>query len=568
MSTPVDFIRQIITRDLANNKNNGKVITRFPPEPNGFLHIGHAKSICLNFGVAEEFQGQCNLRFDDTNPAREDEDFVRQIEADVKWLGFHWPGKSLHASDYFSQLYEFSEQLIERNLAYVCSLDAGQIRALRGTLTKAGSDSPYRQRTVEENLDLFRRMRAGEFKDGEQVLRAKIDMASPNLNMRDPVLYRIRHLGHHLTGTKWCIYPTYDFTHCLSDAIEGVTHSLCTLEFEDHRPLYDWILDHVDAPCHPQQIEFSRLSLDYTMTSKRMLTRLIDENIVNGWDDPRMPTLSGMRRRGVPAAAIRDFCNRIGITRKDQQIETGLLDFCIRQQLDHDAPRAMAVLDPLKIVITNYPAGQSELLPAPNHPNRPELGQRQLPFSRELFIERSDFMEDPPKKFYRLAPCREVRLRYGYFIQCERLERDPASGEITTVYCQYDPSTRGGSAPDGRKVKATLHWVSAMHAVNAEVRLYDRLFSVPEPDSNDFIKDLNPDSMTIIENAKLESSLARIPCDRHYQFERLGYFCPDDKDQQKNRLVFNRTITLRDNWSKKQASNKPGYGNSKSGGSK
>ncbi|HED13671.1 MAG TPA: glutamine--tRNA ligase/YqeY domain fusion protein [Gammaproteobacteria bacterium] len=562
MSKPIDFIRQIITKDLADGKNNGKVVTRFPPEPNGYLHIGHAKSICLNFGIAREFSGQCNLRFDDTNPAREDEDFVRQIEADVKWLGFQWQGKSHHASDYFEQLYQFAEQLIERKVAYVCSLDAEQIRVLRGTLTEVGSDSPYRQRTTEENLDFFRRMRAGEFCDGEQVLRAKIDMASPNLNMRDPVLYRIRHLRHHLTGTQWCIYPTYDFTHCLSDAIEGVTHSLCTLEFEDHRPLYDWILQQVDVPCHPQQIEFSRLSLDYTLTSKRMLTRLVNEKVVSGWDDPRMPTLSGMRRRGVPAAAIRDFCNRIGVTRKDQQIESSLLDFCIRQQLDHDAPRAMAVLDPLKIIITNYPAGQSELLPAPNHPNRPELGHRQLLFSRELYIERSDFMENPPKKFFRLAPGREVRLRYAYLIRCEEVIRDTSSGEIIALRCHYDPLTRGGSAADGRKVKATLHWVSAAHAVTAQVRLYDRLFTAPTPDSDNFINELNTDSITVINNAQLEASLAQATDDCHYQFERLGYFYPDSNNQQKQQLAFNRTITLRDNRSKKSTYGKSNTGDS------
>jgi len=528
------------------------VVTRFPPEPNGYLHIGHAKSICLNFGVANEFHGHCNLRFDDTNPAREDEDFVRQIECDVQWLGFQWQGKSRHASDYFAQLYGFAEQLITQNKAYVCSLDAEQIRALRGTLTETGTDSPYRQRTTTENLDLFRRMRAGEVKDGEQVLRAKIDMASPNLNMRDPVLYRIRHLRHHLTGTQWCIYPTYDFTHCLSDAIEGVTHSLCTLEFEDHRPLYDWILQQVNVSCRPQQIEFSRLSLDYTLTSKRLLTQLVDENIVNGWDDPRMPTISGMRRRGVPAAAIRDFCNRIGVTRKDQRIETGLLDYCIRQQLDHDAPRAMAVLDPLKIVITNYPDNQTEQLPAPNHPNREELGTRQLPFSRELYIERSDFMEDPPKKFFRLALGREVRLRYAYLIRCDEVVRDPDSGQITALLCRYDPQTRGGSAPDGRKVKATLHWVSAAHAVTAQVRLYDRLFDVPAPDSKNITEHLNSDSMQVIQQAQLESALAHAPDNCHYQFERLGYFYPDARDHQNHAPVFNRTITLRDQWAKKQ----------------
>jgi len=553
MSTkPVDFIRQIIAHDLANGKNNGQLVTRFPPEPNGYLHIGHAKSICLNFGVAREFGGYCNLRFDDTNPAREDEDYVRQIEEDVRWLGFQWQGKSRHASDYFVQLYAFAEQLIENNKAYVCSLDAAQIRELRGTLTEAGSNSPYRERTVGQNLELFRRMQAGEFADGEHVLRAKIDMASPNLNMRDPVLYRIRHLHHHITGNQWCIYPTYDFTHCLSDALEGVTHSLCTLEFEDHRPLYDWILDQVNVPCHPQQIEFSRLSLDYTLTSKRMLTRLIDSGTVSGWDDPRMPTLSGLRRRGVPAAAIREFCQRIGVTRKDQQIESSLLDYCIRQQLDYSAPRAMAVLDPLRIIITNYPAGQSELLAAANHPNRAELGQRQIPFSRELFIERADFMEQPEKKFFRLAPGREVRLRYAYLIRCEEVLHDPTSGEITALHCRYDPQTRGGSAPDGRKVKATLHWVTAAHSITARVHLYDRLFAVPTPDSTDFDKDLNPDSIQVIEGAKLEASLARAGSEDHFQFERLGYFCADTSEHTNQQPVFNRTITLRDTWKKQQ----------------
>nr|MCH9674987.1 glutamine--tRNA ligase/YqeY domain fusion protein [Gammaproteobacteria bacterium] len=510
-ASPLDFIRQIVTDDLASDKHGGRVATRFPPEPNGYLHIGHAKSICLNFGVAREFAGQCNLRFDDTNPLREDDEFVDAIQQDVQWLGFEWAGEVKNASDYFEQLYDYAETLISSGLAYVCDLSAEQIREYRGTLTTPGRDSPYRDRSVEENLALFRRMRAGEFKDGSRVLRAKIDMASPNVNMRDPTLYRIRHVSHQRTADAWCIYPMYDYTHCLSDAIEGVTHSLCTLEFADHRPLYDWILDVLPTPCHPQQIEFSRLNLEYTVMSKRLLNLLVTQNYVSGWDDPRMPTISGLRRRGFTAASIREFCARIGVTKKDNVIEMGVLENVVREDLDREAPRAMAVLDPIKLVVDNYPDDLVEEMEAVNHPNRPELGVRTVPFSRELWIERSDFLVNPPKKFHRLGPGREVRLRYGYVVQyASHVEND--DGEVTEIHCTYDPQTRGGNTPDGRKVRGTIHWVSAEHAAQAEVRLYDRLFSVPSPgaavanDSSEAALNeiLNPQSLVTVNAAMVE----------------------------------------------------------------
>lgn len=547
-----NFIRQVIDADIANGKNDGRVVTRFPPEPNGYLHIGHAKSICLNFGVARDYDGHCFLRFDDTNPVKEDTEYVEAIKQDVHWLGFDWGERLTHASDYFEELYRFAIELIENGKAYVDSLSAEQIRAYRGTLTEPGAESPYRNRSVEENLDLFRRMRAGEFKDGEHVLRAKIDMASGNINMRDPTIYRIRHAEHQMTGDKWCIYPMYDFTHCLSDALEQVTHSLCTLEFEDHRPLYDWFLDNVTPPCHPQQIEFSRLSLDYTVMSKRLLTRLVDENLVSGWDDPRMPTISGLRRRGYTPASIRDFCNRIGITKSDNRVEIGVLENSIREDLDKNASRAMAVLRPLKVVIENYPEDQEEWLDAINHPNDSDMGTREVPFSQELFIERDDFMENASKKFFRLSPGREVRLRYAYFITCNDVVKDGA-GNVVELRCSYDPATRGGSAPDGRKVKGTIHWVSAKHAVNAEVRLYDQLFVDENPladKGKDFSQLLNPKSRETLSNCKLEPSLAEVKLESRYQFERLGYFCADRYDTTAEKPVFNRTVTLRDSFKK------------------
>lgn len=542
-----NFIRQIVEQDLAAGKHRA-VVTRFPPEPNGYLHIGHAKSICLNFGLARDFGGVCHLRFDDTNPAKEEVEFVQAIERDVRWLGFDWGDRRFHASDYFEQLYDFACHLIRTGTAYVCSLSAEDTRAYRGTLTEPGRDSPYRTRTADENLDLFTRMRAGEFADGAHVLRARIDMASPNLNLRDPVLYRIKHAPHPITGNAWCVYPMYDYAHCVSDALEGITHSLCTLEFEDHRALYDWILDQLPVPCHPRQIEFSRLNLSYTVMSKRRLHELVTGRHVNGWDDPRLPTLSGLRRRGVPAAAIRDFCERVGVTRKENVIDLVQLETCTREALEQSAPRALAVLRPLKVVIENYPAGQVEWLDAPNHPQRPELGSRQLPFGRELYIERDDFMLDPPKGFHRLAPGREVRLRFAYFIRCEQVVTDPVSGEVTQLICSYDPATRGGNAPDGRKVKGTLHWVDAAHAVTAEVRLYDRLFSVPDPaGQDDYLSLLNPQSLQVLQDCRLEPSLAQGGEAR--QFERLGYFAPDP-DSRPGAPVWNRTVSLRDTWAK------------------
>ena len=545
--TPNHFIRSRIKADLSTTPM--VVTTRFPPEPNGYLHIGHAKSICLNFGIAEEFNGHCNLRFDDTNPDKENQEYVESIKRDVSWLGYQWENL-LFASDYFERLYAYAEQLIRDGHAFVCDLNAEQIRTYRGTLTEAGKNSPFRDRSVEENLDLFKRMRDGEFNEGERVLRAKIDMASPNINMRDPAIYRIKHAHHHRTGDKWHIYPMYDYAHCVSDAIEGITHSLCTLEFEDHRPLYDWYLETLNTPKHPQQIEFARLSLDYTITSKRKLHQLVDEQHVDGWDDPRMPTISGMRRRGYTAAAIRDFCDRIGITKKDAQIDVGVLENCLREDLDHNAPRTMCVLNPLKVVIENYPHEETELLDASNHPKRPELGKRKVAFSREIYIEREDFMEDAPKKFFRLSPGREVRLRYAYYVTCTEVIKD-ADGEVSELRCRYDPETRGGKSADGRKVKGTIHWVSALHAVPIQVNLYDRLFQKPNPAAEEnFIDCLNPDSLQILDNCFAEQDLQNAATSQNFQFERNGYFVRDSADSTNGKPVFNRTVTLRDTWAK------------------
>jgi glutaminyl-tRNA synthetase len=549
-----NFIRNIINDDLKNNKNDGRVHTRFPPEPNGYLHIGHAKSICLNFGIAQDYQGGiCNLRFDDTNPEKEDVEYTDSIQNDVKWLGFDWEHRLYFSSDYFEKLFEFAKQLIRADKAYVDHLTVEEIREYRGALTKPGKESPHRSRSVEENLDLFDRMRAGEFNEGECLLRAKIDMASPNMNMRDPAVYRIKKASHHRTGDEWCIYPMYDYTHCVSDALEGITHSLCTLEFEDHRPLYDWFLDQLPIECHPQQIEFARLNLSYTVTSKRKLNELVVEGQVSSWDDPRLPTIVGMRRRGYTPEAIRDFCSRIGVTKTDTIIDVGVLENCVREDLDKRTRRVLAVLDPLKVVIENYPEGEEELLDAPYHPNDPDMGKRQLPFSKVLFIEKNDFMEDPPKKFFRLGPGREVRLRYAYFITCTDVIKNDA-GEVIELRCTYDPETKGGNAPDGRKVKGTMHWVSAEHALKTEVRLYDRLFNDPKPDSNKHEQDwksfLNPDSMTILDNAYLEPSLIDAKSEDIYQFERTGYFCVDNKDSLDGKPIFNRTVTLRDSWAK------------------
>jgi glutaminyl-tRNA synthetase len=548
-TAPSNFIRQMIDEDLREGKNDGRVVTRFPPEPNGYLHIGHAKAICLNFGIAEDYGGHCTLRFDDTNPVKESMEFVESIKADIRWLGYDWGEHLRHASDYFEQLYEWAVDLTRAGMAYVDSLNADEIREYRGTLTEPGRESPYRDRSVEENLDLLARMRAGEFPDGSHVLRAKIDMAAPNMNMRDPVIYRILHASHQMTGDAWCIYPMYDFTQGQSDAIEHVTHSLCSLEFEDHRPLYDWFLDNLDVPSQPRQIEFSRLNLSYTVMSKRRLKLLVDEGHVSGWDDPRMPTLVGMRRRGFPAAAIRDLCERVGVTKKDNVIDVALLETCVREELDAKAARVMGVLHPLRVVIVNYPEEQEETLEAANHPQNPDMGTRTVPFSREIYIERDDFMEDPPKKFFRLAPGREVRLRYAYLVTCVDVVKD-ASGEVVEVHCTYDPQTRGGSAPDGRKVKGTIHWVSAAHAISAEVRLYDRLFNVPSPDAADFVAHINPDSLVTLEAARIEPSVVDAAPGAQFQFERLGYFCVDTADSRPGAPVFNRTVTLRDSWAK------------------
>ncbi len=551
MNSPAakDFIRQIISDDIESGKNDAEVVTRFPPEPNGFLHVGHAKSICLNFGVAEENGGRTFLRFDDTNPGRESEEYVAAIMDDVRWLGFDWEDRLTHASDYFDQLYQAAEKLIELGKAYVDSLSAEEIREYRGSFTEAGKDSPYRERTVEENLDLFRRMREGEFADGEHVLRAKIDMGSDNINLRDPTLYRIRHVSHQNTGDKWKIYPMYDFAHGLSDSFEGVTHSLCTLEFEDHRALYDWFLDQLEPPHRPRQIEFSRLNLAYALTSKRKLKQLVENGIVSGWDDPRLATLAGMRRRGYPPVALRDFIRRVGVTRKANLIEMGVLENSVREHFDYAAERRMAVLRPLKVVLTNYPEGETRMLAAQNHPHREALGTREMPFGREIYIERSDFMEEAPKKFFRLKPGGEVRLRFAYIIRCDAVIKND-DGEVIELHCSYDPDTRSGSAASARKVKGTIHWVTVEHAVPAEVRLYDRLFTIPDPGSaDDFLENLNPDSLEVV-NAVLEPSLGDVQDGSAFQFERTGYFSTDTVDHRPDKPVFNRVVTLRDTWAK------------------
>ena len=548
--TPGNFIRQIIDSDLRSRKNDGRVVTRFPPEPNGYLHIGHAKAICLNFGIAEDYGGHCTLRFDDTNPVKESLEYVESIKEDIRWLGYDWGEHLRHASDYFAQLYDWAVALVRDGKAYVDSSSADEIRAYRGSLTEPGRESPFRHRSVDENLDLLARMRGGEFADGSHVLRAKIDMASPNMNLRDPVLYRILHASHQMTGDAWCIYPMYDFTQGQSDAIEHVTHSLCSLEFEDHRPLYDWFIENLDVPSRPRQIEFSRLNLSYTVMSKRRLKQLVDEGHVSGWDDPRMPTLVAMRRRGVTAAAIRDFCHRVGVTKKDNVIDVAVLENCVREDLDSKAPRVMGVLRPLRVVVVNYPEDADEQLDAANHPQNPDMGTRKVPFSRVLYIEREDFMEDPPKKFFRMAPGREVRLRYAYLVTCVDVVKD-AGGEVVEVHCRYDPESRGGSAPDGRKVKGTIHWVSAQHALCAQVRLYDRLFSVPDPQADNFLEHINGDSLETLDGARLEPGVADAAPGTHLQFERLGYFCVDTVDSRPGAPVFNRTVTLRDSWAKR-----------------
>jgi len=553
-SPPSNFIRDIVADDLKTNKYDGRVHTRFPPEPNGYLHIGHAKSVCLNFGVAAENKGGlCNLRFDDTNPSKEDIEYVESIKEDIKWLGFDWDDRLYYASDYFEQLYEYAVQLIKTGKAYVCDLSAKETREYRGTLTEPGKNSPYRTRPVEENLDLFERMRAGEFEDGSRVLRAKIDMASGNLNMRDPVIYRILREEHHRSGNKWCIYPMYDFTHGLSDSIEGITHSLCSLEFEDHRPLYDWFLDQLNV-YHPQQIEFARLNLSYTVLSKRRLVELVEQKHVAGWDDPRMPTIAGLRRRGYTPESIRDFLERIGMAKRDSVVDVALLEHSLREDLNERAPRVMGVLHPLRVVIDNFPEEKTEELDGPYHPEDPGMGSRKIPFSRVLYIEQDDFMEDPPKKYFRLVPGREVRLRYAYFIKCVDVVRDEQTGEVVEVHCTYDPKTRGGGSPDGRKVKGTLHWVSAAHSLKAKVHLCDRLFTKVNPtgekDGPDFTAYLNPQSLETLTSCRVEPSLAGAAPGSRYQFERLGYFCVDPIDSSDESLVFNRTATLRDTWAK------------------
>ena len=559
-STPspaTDFIRNIISGDLDSGKHQ-HIVTRFPPEPNGQLHIGHAKSICLNFGVANDFDGKCFMRFDDTNPVKEDDEYVEGILRDVRWLGFDWGERLTHASDYFEQLYLFAEELIQKGKAYVESQNADEIRELRGTLTEPGKNSPFRERSVGDNLTLFRKMRGGEFEDGTHVLRAKIDMASPNINLRDPVLYRIRKISHQRTADQWCIYPLYDFTHGLSDALEGVTHSLCTLEFEDHRPLYEWILAEVSAPCLPRQIEFSRLNLRYTVLSKRRLIQLVEEGHVNGWDDPRMLTLSGLRRRGYPPSAIRLFCKRIGISKSENNIEMSVLEDCAREELDKTAPRAMAVLHPLKVVITNYPEDKTEEFEPARHPKNPDMGTRKVPFSREIYIDQDDFREDPPPKYFRLAPGKEVRLRFAYVIRCEEVIYD-SSGKVIELHCTYDQATRSGAKAEGRKVKGIIHWVSIQHSVPVEVRLYDRLFVNPSPGSDDpggnFLNDLNPDSIETVTSCRVEPGLLKAEPEDIYQFERVGYFCVDSKESRPEALVFNRTVTLRDTWAKLEQEN-------------
>jgi len=559
-SGPSNFIRDTIAEDLKTNKYGGRVHTRFPPEPNGYLHIGHAKSINLNFGLAAEFGGKCNLRFDDTNPCKEETEYVESIVKDVHWLGGDWEGRLFYASDYFDQLYAWAAQLIQSGDAFVCDLNADQLREYRGTLTEPGKESPWRNRTIGENLALFERMRAGEFPDGARTLRAKIDMASKNLNMRDPVMYRILHADHHRTGSKWCIYPMYDFTHGQSDSIEGVTHSICTLEFEDHRPLYDWYIEKLGI-YHPQQIEFDRLNLTYTLLSKRRLLALVQGGRVSGWDDPRMPTISGIRRRGYTPEAIRNFTNAIGVSKTNGSIELGLLEHFLREDLNKRVPRAMAVLRPLRVVIENYPEAQVEEMEAVNNPENEAAGTRQVPFSRVLYIEQDDFREVPPKQFYRLSPGREVRLRYGYFVTCTGVVKDEETGAVTEIHCTYDPATRGGNAPDGRKVKSTIHWVSAAHAVDAEVRLYDNLFAREDPNETDegetFLANLNPASLEVLTGCKLEPSLREAAEGSRYQFERLGYFCAD-RDASPGKPVFNRTVALRDTWAKIEKAQKGG----------
>jgi glutaminyl-tRNA synthetase len=552
MPKPSDFIRDILDEDLRTGNYGGRVHTRFPPEPNGYLHIGHAKSICLNFGIATEFKGLCNLRFDDTNPTKEEVEYVESIIEDVRWLGFDWDDRLYYASDYFGKLYEYAVELIRMGKAYVCDLSADEIRQYRGTLTEPGMESPYRNRSVEENLDLFGRMRAGEYPDGSHTLRAKIDMASGNINMRDPVIYRILHAEHYRTGNRWCIYPMYDFAHCISDSIERITHSICTIEFEDHQPLYDWFLDELKL-YHPQQIEFARLNLSYTVLSKRKLVQLVSQGFLSGWDDPRMPTIAGLRRRGYTPYAIRNFCERIGVAKRDSMVDIALLEHSIREDLNKRAARVMAVLHPLKVVILNYPENQAEELEAINNPEDPGMGTRRVPFSRVLYIERDDFREDPPKEYFRLAPGREVRLRYAYYITCVGVVKDDKTGEVMELHCTYDPATRGGDSPDRRKVKATLHWVSAAHALPAEVRLYEDLFVKADPNEvegdRDFTANVNPKSLEIVTSCRVEPSLAGASPGSIYQFERLGYFCVDP-DTSKGSLLFNRTVTLRDAWAK------------------
>ncbi len=552
-TSTTDFIRQAVQADLRANRFDGRVHTRFPPEPNGYLHIGHAKAICISFGVAEDFGGLCNLRFDDTNPTKESIEYVESQQKDIRWLGFDWEDREFYASDYFEQLYEYAVKLIRKGKAYVCDLNSDEIREHRGTLTEPGANSPDRDRSVEENLDLFERMRAGEFSDGERTLRAKIDMASPNLNMRDPVMYRIRRATHYRQGDKWCIYPMYDFTHGQSDSIEGITHSLCSLEYEDHRPLYDWYLDELEI-YHPQQIEFARLNVSNTILSKRWLVQLVESGYVSGWDDPRMPTLSGFRRRGYTPEAIRDFCNRIGVAKSDNLVDIALLEYCLRQDLNIRAPRVMAVLRPIKVIIDNYPEDKVEELDAENNPEDESMGYRKIPFSREIYIEREDFMEDPPRKYFRLAPGREVRLKHAYYITCVDVVKDKQTGEVTELHCTYDPETRGGWSDDGRRVRGTLHWVSAPHALEAEVRLFDHFFTEPNPNvltDDDFKANLNPNSLEVLQSCRVESSLADAVPGAQYQFLRTGYFCvdPDSSDE---KLVFNRAVTLRDTWAKIQ----------------
>ena len=551
-SLPSDFIREIINEDLRNGKHAGRVATRFPPEPNGYPHIGHAKSVCLNFGIAAQYGGTCNLRMDYTDPTGEDMEYVEAIIRDVRWLGFDWEDRLYYASDYYETLYQHALEMIRMGKAFVCDLDADEMREYRGSFTEPGRESPYRNRSVEENLDLFRRMRAGEFEEGSHVLRAKIDMASPNITLRDPIMYRIKKEAHYRTGDQWCIYPMYDFAHCLSDSVEGITHSICTLEFENNRPLYDWYLEALNVAHRPQQIEFARLNLTYTVMSKRKLIELVERKIVSGWDDPRMPTLSGMRRRGYTPAAIRDFCERIGVAKNDSMIDVALLENCVREDLNEKAPRVMAVLRPLRVVIDNYPENQVETLDCPYHPKNPDMGSRKVPFSKVLYIERDDFMETPPKKFFRLSPGKEVRLRYGYFIRCVAVVKDPNTGDVMEVHCTYDPETRSGFAPDGRKVDATLHWVSAADSIPVEVRLYDRLFQVVDPLAMDadFTAYLNRESVEILKSCQVEPALAGSVPGGAFQFERLGYFCVDAIDSSVNSMVFNRTVTLRDTWAK------------------